>query len=405
MIVTNMFKVLRRELLSWNHWRRLEFIDTRNKLIKEFARSFCNNAGEIVATRPNSTSSWIRQFSSHPRKMMKAKKYVLVKHFENEVKPTDLQLVEEELPKLQDGEYLAEAEYLSVDPYMRPYVQRFPVGITMIGGQVAKIIESKNPDFPVGKRVCGYLGWRTHTIVKPNTPDNPIMNQPAYILPDMGDLPPSLALGVLGMPGNTAYFGLMELCKPKSGETIVISGAAGAVGSHVGQIAKNLGLTVIGICGSDEKCKWLTEELGFDSAINYKTAPIASKLRETAPKGVDCYFDNVGGDISSTVMYQMNLFGRVAVCGSISSYDADPSSLPKCTILQPTLVFNQLKVEGFIVTRWIDRWNEGIGYNLKLIREGKLRYRETVTKGFENMFEAFTGMLRGNNTGKAVVQV
>ncbi|KAL6433184.1 hypothetical protein ACFW04_006424 [Cataglyphis niger] len=225
--------------------------------------------------------------------MVKAKKYVLVKHFVNDPKPTDLQLVEEELPPLQNDEYLVEAEYFSVDPYMRPYVQRYPVGITMIGSQVAKIVESRNPNYPVGKRVVGNLGWRTHTIVNPKiNEEDDMMKQRPYILPDIGDLPPSLGLGVLGMPGNTAYFGLMEICKPKSGETIVISGAAGAVGSHVGQIAKNLGLTVIGLCGSDEKCKWL-KDLGFDAAINYKTAQLAVTLRKIAPQGVDCYFDNV----------------------------------------------------------------------------------------------------------------
>jgi prostaglandin reductase 1 len=346
---------------------------------------------------------WIKKFSTHLYKMVKARKYVLVNYFVDEPKPTDLKLVVEELPPLKNGEYLVEAEYFSVDPYMRPYVKRLPLGITMIGSQVAKITESKNPKFPVGKRVIGNLGWRTHTIVDPNIVEkDKEMPSNTYILPNIGDLSPSLCLGVLGMPGNTAYFGLMEICKPKSGETIVISGAAGAVGSHVGQIAKDLGLTVIGICGSDEKCKWLTEEIGFDSAINYKTMPIESSLRKVAPQGVDCYFDNVGGDISSTVMYQMKSLGRIAVCGSISNYNA--SSLPKCMVLQPTIVFNQLKMEGFIVTRWLDRWDEGIKHNLRLIREGKLRYRETVTKGFENMFDAFVGMLHGENIGKAIIQ-
>ncbi|XP_029167998.1 prostaglandin reductase 1-like [Nylanderia fulva] len=288
---------------------------------------------------------------------------------------------------------------------MRPYVQRYPVGITMIGGQVAKIVESRNPKYPVGKRVVGNLGWRTHTIIKPTIATNDdFMTQLPRILPDLGDLPSSLGLGILGMPGNTAYFGLMEICKPKPGETIVISGAAGAVGSHVGQIAKNLGLTVIGLCGSDEKCTWL-KELGFDATINYKTAQVAATLRKIAPQGVDCYFDNVGGDISSTVIYQMKPFGRIAVCGSISTYNANSSSLPKCTVLQPAMVFNQLQMEGFIVSRWMNRWNEGIEQNLQWVREGKLRYRETVTKGFENMFDAFIGMLHGENFGKAIVQV
>lgn len=342
----------------------------------------------------------------HFSKMVKAKKFLVVKHFEGEPKPTDLQLVEEELPPIRNGEFLVEAEYLSVDPYMRPYILRYPVGITMIGSQVAKIIESKHPDFPVGKRICGYLGWRTHTIVTQHMlNENDLISSKPTLVPDI-DLPPSLFLGVLGMPGNTAYFGLFEICKPKQGETLVISGAAGAVGSHVGQLGKNVvGLTVIGIAGSDEKCKWLVNELGFDHAINYKTENVAAALRKAAPKGIDCYFDNVGGDISSTVIYQMKEFGRIAVCGSISAYNSDASSLPKTTVLQPVMVFNQLKMEGFIVHRWANRSAESVQKNLQWIREGKIRYRESVTKGFENMFDAFIGMLRGNNVGKAIVQV
>ncbi|XP_032680454.1 prostaglandin reductase 1-like [Odontomachus brunneus] len=346
----------------------------------------------------------IRKISTHPRKMVKAKRYVVAKHFVNSPEPADLKLVEEELPDLQNGEYLVQAEYLSVDPYMKPYVLKYPLGITMIGAQVAKIVESKNPKYPIGKRIVGYLGWRTHTIIDPNMKeDENFMNRNEYILPDIGDLSPSLALGVLGMPGNTAYFGLLEICKPKPGETLVISGAAGAVGSHVGQIGKNMGLTVIGICGSNEKCKWLTDELGFDFAINYKTMSVVTSLRKIAPQGVDCYFDNVGGDISSAIMYQMNQFGRVAACGSISCYEK--SSLPQCMILQPAIVSKELKMEGFIVRRWKDRWQEGIQQNLQWIREGKLIYRETITKGFENMFEAFIGMMHGQNIGKAIVQV
>ncbi|CAL7951830.1 unnamed protein product [Xylocopa violacea] len=338
--------------------------------------------------------------------MVKTKRYVVVKHFEEEPKPTDLKLVEEELPPLQNGEYLVQAEYLSVDPYMRPYIQRYPVGVTMIGSQVARIIESRNPEYPVGKKIIGYLGWRTHTVINPLKESGvDFVNHKPILLPDIGNLPSSLTLGILGMPGNTAYFGLLEICKPKQGETLVVSGAAGAVGSHVGQIGKKVfGLTVIGIAGSDEKCKWLLEELGFDHAINYKKADVGTVLRTVAPKGVDCYFDNVGGDISSAVIYQMKPFGRIAVCGSISSYNANASSLPKSTILQPMMVFNQLKMEGFLVTRWMDRWTEGIQKNLQWIREGKLKYRETVTEGFNNMFEAFVGVLQGKNVGKAIVK-
>ncbi|XP_033221911.1 prostaglandin reductase 1-like [Belonocnema kinseyi] len=338
--------------------------------------------------------------------MVVAKKFIIAKHFEGEPKPSDLKLVEEELPPIKDGEILFETEYLSVDPYMRPYAVNFPIGSDMCGCQIAKIIESKHDKFPVGKRIRGYYGWRTHTIFNPDKWNPPgLLKEKPGLLPDLGDLSPSLGLGVLGMTGDTAYFGFLEICQPKSGETLVVSGAAGAVGSHVGQIGKIKGLKVIGIAGSDEKCSWLVKELGFDHAINYKTEDVAAALKKVAPDGIDCYFDNVGGDISSTVIYQMNNMGRVSVCGSISSYNSDPENIPRSKILQPALIFKQIKMEGFLVPRWTDRLDESFTQNKKWIREGKIKYRETVTEGFENIFQAFTGMLKGENTGKAVVKV
>ncbi|KAK7872300.1 hypothetical protein R5R35_002757 [Gryllus longicercus] len=329
------------------------------------------------------------------------KRFVLARHFKGEPKPSDFSLVTEELPPIKDGEVLAEAEFLSLDPYMRVYVLRRPPGGTMIGGQVARVLESKSPDYKVGDHVVGDFGWRTHTVFNPEAHEHTLMR--TYKLPDIGGLSPSLGLGVLGMPGNTAYFGLLEVCRPVKGETVVVSGAAGAVGSIVGQIAKIKGCRVVGFAGSDEKVKWLTEELGFDAAYNYKTTRPRDALKDGAPKGVDCYFDNVGGELSSSVINRMNYGGRVAVCGSISSYNAD--GLPKATIIQPAVVTNELKIEGFLVTRWNDRWGEGILQNLKWIQDGKLKYEETVTKGFENMPSALVGMLRGDNTGKAVVKV
>lgn len=183
---------------------------------------------------------------------------------------------------------------------MRPYVADFPTGITMIGSQVAKIIESKSSKYPVGKRIVGSFGWRTHTIINAkdilSTEDQQKDSSGlalTYIPREIGDLPASLSLGVLGMPGNTAYFGLLEICQPKAGEILVVSGAAGAVGSHVGQIGKIKGLTVIGITGSDDKCQWLKNECGFDHTINYKSQNVGVELKKLAPDGVDCYFDNV----------------------------------------------------------------------------------------------------------------
>lgn len=223
------------------------------------------------------------------------------------------------------------------------------------------------------------------------------------MLPSFGKLPVSLGLGHLGMPGNTAYFGFLEICKPKEGEVVVVSGAAGAVGSLVGQIAKIKGCKVIGIAGSDDKCAWLTNEIGFDHAINYKTESIGDVLKQYAPDGVDCYFDNVGGEMSSTIIGAMNLYGRVSVCGSISAYNED--KMPKASILQPSIVFRQLKVEGFIVWRWTDRWMEALTQLAKWVGSGQITAREHVTEGFDNLLDAFVGMLNGENTGKAVVKV
>lgn len=325
--------------------------------------------------------------------IIKAQKYVLTKYFQGEPKKTDFQLVEEVLPDLRDGEILTEAEYISVDPFMRAYMIGYKLPVDMIGGQVAKIVASRNEHYPIGKYVTGSFGWRTHTICNPEKLKGNAGFAPFSLLPDISPYPVSLALGILGMPGNTAYFGMKEICRPKSGETIVVSGAAGAVGTHVGQIGKLSGCRVVGFAGTDEKCYYLEKELGFDRAFNYKTVDIKAALKEGAPRKVDCYFDNVGGQISSNIINYMNKYGRVAVCGSISSYNESCS--PKATILQPAIVLKELKIEGFLVDRWIDRWEEGINANLRWLVDGKLKYEEKVYHGFDNMVDAFVGMLRG----------
>lgn len=266
-----------------------------------------------------------------------------------------------------------------------------------------RITETKNADYPKDAYVYGSFGWRTHTIFNPKTEDQGLIKP--YVLSSFGKLPVSLGLGHLGMPGNTAYFGFLEICKPKEGDVVVVSGAAGAVGNLVGQIAKVKGCKVIGIAGSDDKCAWLTKEIGFDHAINYKTESVGDVLKGYAPDGVDCYFDNVGGGISSIVISQMREFGRISVCGSISSYNLPIAEWPKVPILQPSFVFNQLKMEGFLVTRWWNKWFDGIDQLKQWTDEGKLKYRETVTDGFENMPQALIDMLQGQNTGKAVVKV
>jgi len=333
--------------------------------------------------------------------MITAKKFNLIKRFEGLPKLTDFQLVEEKLAPVNDGEVLVQAEWFSVDPYMRVYMSAYPLNSQLIGYQVAKILESKSPGFPVGKYLFAHLGWRTHTVFNPVTQTD---GRAVYLLPELGSLPRSIALGTLGSTGNTAYFGLLEILRPKAGETLVVSGAAGAVGSVVGQIGKIKGLRVIGIAGSDEKCKWLTQELGFDHAINYKTADIAQELKTSAPDGVDCYFDNVGGKISDIVMSQMNEFGRIAICGAISSYNTTDASETMVSHSSRLFIGKQLRMEGFIVRRWVPRWMEGVKQLKEWVEQGKVKYGETVTEGFENIPKAFIDMLQGGNTGKAVVR-
>ncbi|KAJ8687618.1 hypothetical protein QAD02_023412 [Eretmocerus hayati] len=343
--------------------------------------------------------------------MVVAKKFVLRRAFQGEPKLSDMNLVEENLGTLHIGEILIEAEYLSVDPYMQPFSVHLPVGATMVGLQIAKIIESKHSRWPVNRRVIAFVGWRTHTIINPDQSHGfgMIKHDTYFLPPGMENLPPSLALGMLGLTGNAAFFGFTEICEPKYGETLVVSSAAGAVGSHVAQIAKILGLKVIGIAGTEEKCKWLREELALDHVINHKIEDLPKALRKAAPNGIDCYFDTVGGEISSQVIHQMKEKGRVSVCGSTSCYGKGDiwrhDILPKSTVLQPAVIFRSLKVEGFFVTRWGHRWSEGIEKNLAWIREDKLKYKETVIDGFENTFKAFINLMQGKSIGKTIVKV
>ncbi|XP_046982359.1 prostaglandin reductase 1-like [Schistocerca americana] len=333
--------------------------------------------------------------------MSKARKFVIASLFKGEPKVDDFSIEKEELPSLKNGQILCEAEYISVDPYQRAYTQRHKVGATMIGSQVARIVESRSPEYPVGRHVVASLGWRDQTVISVAPTDDDTL--PPVLVPDLGDLPLSLALGVLGMPGATAYFGLLDICDPKPGEVVVVSGAAGAVGSIVGQIARIKGCKVIGIAGSDIKVKWLKEELGFDHAFNYKTVNVEKALKEAAPNGVDVYFDNVGGEQSSAVIANMRHRGRISVCGCISTYNA--TKVAMAPVVQMHMVGKELKMEGFIVTRWLGQWDKAFKEMAQWIKEGKLKYRETVTEGFENTPEAFIGMLRGENLGKAVVKV
>ncbi|XP_074993541.1 prostaglandin reductase 1 isoform X4 [Calonectris borealis] len=269
-------------------------------------------------------------------------------------------------------------------------------GDIMIGTQVARIIESKNPAFTVGAFVVARSGWRTHLISD---------GKDLQLLPSSWpeSLPKSLALGTVGMPGLTAYFGLLEVCKVKPGETVLVNAAAGAVGSVVGQLAKIGGCKVVGSAGSDDKVAYL-KKIGFDEAFNYMTVTsLDEALRKASPDGYDCFFDNVGGEFASIAINQMKKYGRIAVCGAISQYN---DSMPqKGSYVQVPMIFKELRMEGFIVTRWNNRWEEGLKALLKWVVEGKVKYHEQVTEGFENMPAAFIGMLKGENLGKAIVKV
>lgn len=264
---------------------------------------------------------------------------------------------------------------------------------------IIRVIESKNPDYPVGSTVFGNFGWRTLTAVNPKKFPN---KHDLYILPDLGDLSPSIGLGALGNPGNSAYYGFLEICQPKKGEVVVISAAAGAVGQIVGQIAKIKGCRVIGFAGSDEKCKKLEEDLGFDKALNYKNENIDKLLKEAAPNGIDCYFDNVGGTLSSIVIDQMRMYGRISICGAITSYNDKTVMVPAFT----TFHRRNLRMEGFMNYRWINKWMEdGMLKMLEWIREGKIKCYEAMTEGFENTPQAFIDMFNGKNFGKAIVNI
>ncbi|XP_026279087.1 prostaglandin reductase 1 [Frankliniella occidentalis] len=358
-------------------------------------------AGSALLHSPPPTSTSCRCLSAMAPP---AKVIYMAKKFAGEPKPSDFQIKEEPLPDLKEGEILVEAEWMSVDPYMRAYMDRYPAGTKMIGGQVGKVLQSKHKEYKVGDAVVGYLGWSSRSVVHVDSTKGDMTRGDVEKVRH-SDMPLSYALGALGMPGATAYFGLLELCQPKEGETVVVNGAAGAVGMLVGQIAKVKGCKVIGFAGSDAKVEWLKKTLGFDFAYNYKTCNIANALKESAPNGVDCYFDNVGGEFSSIVLSKMNLFGRIAVCGAIASYNADMANPPQAPVIQGSMVFKQLKMEGFVVSRWRSRFPEAYDQMHKWIKEGKLKVQEHVYEGFENMPNALIGMLRGENTGKAVVKV
>lgn len=305
-----------------------------------------------------------------------------------------------ELPDIQKGDVLLEGMYYSVDPYMRgrmndakSYTPPFQIGQPIEGGVVAKVTATKSEKFKIGDLVLGRLPWRVQIVA---------------LADDLQKIDATIArasnyLGILGMPGLTAYFGLMDIGKPKAGETVVVSGAAGAVGVVVGQIAKIQGCRVIGIAGSDEKTTMLKEEFGFDEAFNYKTNPnIRLAVSKLCPEGVDVYFDNVGGEISDGVISNLNFHARIPLCGQISLYENAKISMgPR---LQPMLLTRSVLMQGFIVSNYQKRFPEGIRQMAQWINEGKLKYAETIVQGFDKLPASFLGLFKGENKGKMIVK-
>ncbi|KAK7910331.1 hypothetical protein WMY93_015015 [Mugilogobius chulae] len=309
-------------------------------------------------------------FRERIRNMVQAKTWILTQHFDGFPKDGDFELKVEELSDPKDGEVLLEALFLSVDPYMRPY-SKFSMkkGDVLIGTQVARVIQSKNPAFPVGSHVVAHCGWRTHSLsdgknLEPVLPEWP------------HDVPLSVALGTIGMPGLTALYGIEEVLGLKAGETLLVNAAAGAVGSVVGQIAKIMGCKVVGSAGSEAKMTFL-KELGFDQVFNYKTVgSLEEALRSAAPDGYDCYFENVGGSFSSVALQQMKDFGRIAVCGSISTYNHTVQTGP---FPYMTINLKQLKMEGFIQSRWAHKHHASLKRLLGWVKELRRRdHREGV---------------------------
>ena len=314
---------------------------------------------------------------------------------------SDFKLVESPVPEPGPGEVLARTLVLSVDPYMRSrmrdaksYAPPVQIGETMVGGTVSRIIRSNHPDFREGDIVEGRLGWQ----------DYAISNGEGLRKVDPALAPISTALGVLGMPGLTAYFGLLEICQPKEGETVVVSAAAGAVGSLVGQIAKIKGCHVVGTAGRDDKVRWVVEELGFDAAYNYKEVKDhASKLASLCPNGIDAYFDNVGGVVTDAVFPLINTGARIAICGQISQYNLESPELGPRFLWN--LIRSQARIEGFLVWQFQHRQDEGLRQMAQWIAEGRLQYHEEFVDGLENTPKAFLHMLQGGNLGKQLVRV
>jgi NADPH-dependent curcumin reductase CurA len=329
----------------------------------------------------------------------------LVSRPTGEATADNFRLLEKPLGTLADGQVLVRHHFLSLDPYMRgrmndakSYAQPQPLDQVMQGGTVGEVVESRHPNYKAGDHVVGYGGWQEYSIVD--------AGQPGMLRKvDTSRVPLAAYLGAVGMPGVTAWYGLIKICQPKAGQTIVVSAASGAVGSAVGQLAKSRGCRAVGIAGGTDKCRYVTDELGFDACIDYKahadSKSLYQALKQATPDGVDGCFENVGGTVLDVTLARMNAFGRIALCGMISGYDGQPIPLQ-----QPQLILqSRLTIEGFIVSEHMEVWPEALKELGTMVATGKLKYRESIAEGLAAAPEAFLGLLKGRNFGKQLVKL
>lgn len=340
-------------------------------------------------------------------------RFVLAKH--PKTLPDDSTYTLESVPvptAVKDGDVVLRSLYISVDPYLRGAMASLPVGAPVVSGQIAEVVESKNPAYKQGDKVQRYGDWARYQLVNPPAAGSPEAANPFVQLNKVqalaDDIPLSAYLGVLGMPGATAFFGLKEAAGFKKGDVVLVSGAAGAVGSLVGQLAKLWGAKlVIGSAGGPEKTKLVTEKYGFDACIDYKLfdtqEKVVAELKRLAPQGVDLYYDNTGGHVSDAFYDVVRKHARVAVCGQIASYNAGkvvdvPSPFGK-------IIYTSVRIQGFVVFDYAARWAEFLKEVTPLVKDKKVKFEETVVEGFEKLPEAFLGLFKGANVGKMIVKV
>ncbi|HKU16532.1 MAG TPA: NADP-dependent oxidoreductase [Steroidobacteraceae bacterium] len=358
---------------------------------------------EFIAAGSLATAATLLARTAHASPT-RNRRIVLAKRPQGEPTPADFRLEEVPIPQLKEGEMLLQTVFLSLDPYMRGRMSEGPsytaaTGLddVMVGGTVSRVIGSRNPQFQEGDMVLSYSGWQEYQVSSGMgiSKLDPRIPRPSY------------ALGVLGMPGITAYVGLLDIGEPKPGETLVVAAATGAVGSVVGQIAKIKGLRAVGIAGGKEKCDYAVKELGFDACIDHRDTSMSKLLEDACRKGIDVYFENVGGAVWDAVVPLLNTHSRIPLCGLIAQYNA--TSLPpgpdRSSQLMGMFLVKQIKLQGFIISNYFHRMPAFVADMSQWLQAGRIKYREDITRGLENAPQAFMGLFKGSNFGKLLVQV